>query len=180
MIRTRLYALSLALLLVPLSACGLADADPGGFTMSSESMEPTIKKGTRLSVRRTSDYDPRTGDIVLYRTPEGWRDTTAGDERVGRVIGTPESTVKCCGAGGRLELSGKALEEPYLAQPPASHKAFDIQVPRGRLWIMSDNRHIALDSRAYRDAPGGGTIEIADVIGVIEASHSSEAGAGAF
>ncbi|MFI6991424.1 hypothetical protein [Nonomuraea wenchangensis] len=33
MIRTRLYALSLALLLVPLSACGLADADLGGFTM---------------------------------------------------------------------------------------------------------------------------------------------------
>ncbi|MFI7633430.1 signal peptidase I [Nonomuraea sp. NPDC049400] len=137
--------------------------------MPSESMEPTIKKGASLSARRTSDYTPRLGDIVVFRTPEGWSNTTAGDERVGRVIGLPESTVKCCDTRGRLELNGKALDEPYLALPSASHVTFDVQVPRGRLWIMNDNRHVSRDSRAYRDAPDGGTIGIADVTGVVDA-----------
>ncbi|MEV4072037.1 signal peptidase I [Nonomuraea fuscirosea] len=170
MIRTRLSALSLALLLVPATGCGLVGSALGGFTITvpSESMEPTIKKGATVSAHRTSDYAPRVGDIVIYRTPEGWSNTTAGDERVGRVIGLPETAVKCCDARGRLELSGRALDEPYLALPPASHVKFDIQVPHDRLWIMNDNRHVARDSRSYQDAPGGGTIAISDVTAVVD------------
>ncbi|MET7327037.1 signal peptidase I [Nonomuraea sp. NPDC005650] len=172
MIRTCSRALSLALLLLaPAAGCGLVDSAFGGYavTMSSKSMEPTIKMGSRLPARRTADYAPRPGDIVVYRTPEGWSGTTAGEERVGRVIGVPESTVRCCDAKGRLELNGKALDEPYVAAPPASQVTFDVRVPSGRLWIMNDNRHVALDSRAYRDAPGGGTIATSDVTAVADA-----------
>ncbi|NJP94624.1 signal peptidase I [Nonomuraea sp. FMUSA5-5] len=170
MIRRRLRTLPLVLLLVAASGCGLADLALGGgtVTMPSESMEPTIKMGTTLSYRRTSAYVPHVGDIVLYRTPEGWPGTTAGEGRVGRVIGLPGGTVRCCDAEGRLELDGKPLDEPYVAAPPASAPAFDVKVPDGRLWIMNDNRHVALDSRAYQDAPGGGTIRVADVRGVVD------------
>ncbi|MGR6917452.1 signal peptidase I [[Actinomadura] parvosata] len=170
MIRTRLHALPLVLLLVAASGCGLADLALGGGTrtMSSESMEPTIKRGATLPLRRTSAYVPHAGDLVLYRTPEGWSGSTAGEERVGRVIGLPGGTVRCCDAKGRLELDGKPLDEPYLAASPASALAFDVKVPDGRLWIMGDNRHIALDSRAYQDAPGGGTVRVADVTAVVD------------
>ncbi|GAA4953909.1 signal peptidase I [Nonomuraea thailandensis] len=164
MIRTRLRALSLALLLIPASGCGLLGYT---VTISSESMEPTIKKGTSVQTRRVGDYAPRRGDIIVYRTPEGWNGTTAGTARVGRVIGTPGGTVKCCDAAGRLEVDGKALDEPYVASPPASHRPFEVRLPQGRLWIMNDNRHVALDSRAYQDAPGGGTVGVSDVTAVV-------------
>jgi signal peptidase I len=172
-IPTRLRALSLALLLLPVSGCGLVEVARGGFTVSisSESMEPTLKKGAHLSVRPIGDRVPRTGDIVVFRTPEGWTGTTAGAERVGRVIGIPESTVTCCDADGRLELNGQPLDEPYIARPPASDVTFDVRVPPGRLWIMNDNRHVALDSRAHQGAPGNGTIEVTDVVGVIDTSR---------
>lgn len=169
-IRTHLRALFLALFLVPAPGCGLVDSALGGFTVTipTESMEPTIKKGSRLSARRIANYTPRLGDIIIYRTPEGWSNTTAGDERVGRVIGLPENSVKCCDTRGRLELNGKALDEPYVVRPPASHVKFDVQIPRGRLWIMNDNRHVARDSRAYQDAPGDGTIGVSDVTAVVD------------
>ncbi|GAA2872006.1 hypothetical protein GCM10020220_071590 [Nonomuraea rubra] len=77
--------------------------------------------------------------------------------------------MKCYDTEGRLELNGNALNEPYLALPPASHTTFDIQVLRGQLWIMNDNCHVTLDSCAYPDTPGGGTIGTADVTAVVDA-----------
>ncbi|KAB8192806.1 signal peptidase I [Nonomuraea phyllanthi] len=179
MIRTRLPALAL-LLLLPASGCGLVESALGGFaiTVPSESMEPTIKKGSRLTVRRTDDYVPRVGDIVVFRTPQGWSGATAGAQRVGRVIGVPESTVSCCDDKGRVELNRAPLEEPYLMSPPASYVAFEVKVPRGRLWIMNDNRHVALDSRRYSDAPDGGTVGVADVMGVVDAPARQEVSGG--
>ncbi|MFF4196693.1 signal peptidase I [Nonomuraea sp. NPDC001831] len=149
----------------------MADSVFGTFkiSVSSKSMEPTIMQGARLPVRRTDgDYSPRLGDVVVYRTPQGWTGITPDVLLVSRVIGVPGSTVKCCDPAGRLQVDGKALDEPYLAAPPASHRRFDVQVPPGRLWVMSDNRHIALDSRAYPTAPGGGTISVSDVNGVVK------------
>ncbi|GAA3110486.1 signal peptidase I [Nonomuraea salmonea] len=171
-IRTRLSALSLALslaLLLPLSGCALVDVALGGYraTMPGESMEPTIRMGSLLTASQPGDYAPRTGDIIIYRTPEGWAGTVAGQRRVGRVIGVPGSTVKCCVTGGLLELNGKPLEEPYVTIRPSSRVEFDIRVPQGRLWIMNDHRHVSKDSRYYMDAPGGGTIGVTDVEGVV-------------
>ncbi|NUW44898.1 signal peptidase I [Nonomuraea rhodomycinica] len=179
MIRPRLSALSLVLLLTPVAGCASADLgifDRTGYTMTSQAMEPTIKHGAHMSVRRVGDaYVPRVGDVIVYREPEGWSVGTPDPERtyVSRVIGVPGSTVKCCDSHGRLELDGKALDEPYIAKPPASDLDFDVQVPRDRIWIMSDNRHSALDSRSHQDAPGTGTISVSDVVGVVEDPRGS-------
>ncbi|NUW33763.1 signal peptidase I [Nonomuraea sp. SMC257] len=179
MIRPRLSALSLVLLLTPVAGCASADLGIFGghtYTNSSEAMEPTIKKGAHMSVRRVDDgYVPRVGDIIIFRQPEGWSEGTPDPEAtyVSRVIGVPGGTVKCCDSHGRLELDGKALDEPYIAKPPASELDFAVQVPRDRIWVMSDNRHSALDSRAHQGAPGTGTISVSDVVGVVEAPRGS-------
>ncbi|MBN6054719.1 signal peptidase I, partial [Nonomuraea sp. RK-328] len=173
MIRPRLSALSLVLLLTPVAGCASVDLGIFGgttYTMFSEAMEPTIKNGARMSVRRVDDgYVPRVGDIIVYRQPEGWSDGPPDPKAtyVSRVIGVPGSTVKCCDDRGRLELDGKALDEPYVAEPPASALDFNVQVPRDRIWIMSDYRHSARDSRAHQDAPGTGTISVSVVVGVV-------------
>ncbi|MEV0195725.1 signal peptidase I [Nonomuraea sp. NPDC050691] len=179
MIRPRLSALSLVLLLIPVAGCASVDLGIFGrtsYTMYSEAMEPTIKNGAHMSVRRVGDgYVPRVGDIIVYRQPEGWSEDPPDRDAqyVSRVIGVPGSTVKCCDDHDRLELDGKALDEPYIAELPASALDFDVQVPRDRIWIMSDNRHSARDSRIHQDAPGGGTISVSDVVGVVEDPRKS-------
>lgn len=132
-------------------------------------MEPTIMAGTDVSPRSTDGhYAPHLGDIIVYRTPKNWTNVTPDQLRVSRVIGVPGSTVSCCDPQGRLQVNGKALDEAYLAAPPASQLRFEVQVPPGRLWVMGDNRHAALDSRAHLADPGHGTIETSQVVGVVD------------
>lgn len=137
-------------------------------SVSSESMEPTLKPDETLVVRKTSDYRPARGDVVLFHAPAYWRPSSPEAMYVSRVIGVPGSVVECCDARGRLQVDGAALEEPYLAAPPASRVKFSVRVPQGRLWTMSDNRDVALDSRAHQGDGGDGTIAVSDVIGVVD------------
>ncbi|MGP3920459.1 signal peptidase I [Nonomuraea sp. 10N515B] len=171
MIRQCLTLLSLAFILAPITGCGLANMALGRstFTVTSETMEPTIKNGSRVSARRTDDgYVPSLGDIVIYRAPREWSTTTSDGTYVSRVIGIPGARVKCCDAQGRLEVNRKPLDEPYLAELPASDLDFEVYVPRDRLWIMSDNRGVSLDSRAHTGDAGNGTIGVSDVVGVVD------------
>ncbi|GAA3197815.1 signal peptidase I [Nonomuraea roseoviolacea] len=173
MISKRLSALSLALLLTPVAGCASGLSDGSHYRMSSESMEPTLKKGARLAARPTDDgYVPRVGDIIVFRQPEGWSQGTS-EEQISRVIGVPGSTVRCCDGQRRLLLDGKALDEPYLGESPASSLDFERRIPPGRLWVMSDNRDVARDSRSHRDAPDGGTVGVQDVVAVITAPGGS-------
>ncbi|MEU4227143.1 S26 family signal peptidase [Nonomuraea sp. NPDC026600] len=65
-------------------------------------------------------------------------------------------------------MNGAPLDEPFVTRGPASDLWFDVKVPQGRIWIMSDNRRVSLDSRAQRDKAGGGTIGRKDVLAVVE------------
>ncbi|MEV4020009.1 signal peptidase I [Nonomuraea angiospora] len=166
----RMTAVALVLpVLIATAGCGLLSTAASGsrITMTSESMKPTIEMGEHLTVRRTADdYVPRLGEVIAF-IPDGWSGITPNAMHVSRVIGVPGSTVACCDSQGRLQVNGKALDEPYVAALPASQLQFSVQVPPGRLWVMSDNRHIALDSRAHRADPGQGTIAVSDVSGVV-------------
>ncbi|MFG6194490.1 hypothetical protein [Nonomuraea sp. JJY05] len=64
-------------------------------------------------------------------------------------------------AGGR--------RDPHGADEPHRRLRLRLRLAdsTGRLWVMSDNRHIALDSRAHRADPGKGTIAVYDVSGVV-------------
>ncbi|MGW6501306.1 signal peptidase I [Nonomuraea angiospora] len=170
MIPLRMVAVALVFpALIATAGCGLLSTAVGEFriTMTSESMKPTIEMGADLTVRRTDDYYvPRLGEVIAF-IPGDWSGITPDAMHVSRVIGVPGSTVVCCDSQGRLQVDDKALDEPYVAALPASHLQFSVQVPPGRLWVMSDNRHIALDSRAHRADPGQGTIAVSDVSGVV-------------
>ncbi|MCA2228198.1 signal peptidase I [Nonomuraea aurantiaca] len=172
MIRQRLTVLSLLLFLAPAAGCGPVDKALGRLTLtlSSESMEPTIKKGARVSARRTDDdYVPRRGDIVVYRAPDDWSQLTPGNTYISRAIGVPGDRVACCDdPKARLQVNGAPLDEPFVTRGPASDRWFDVKVPQDRIWIMSDNRRVSLDSRYQMDKAGGGTIGRKDVIAVVE------------
>lgn len=152
--------------------------------------------------------DPRAGDVVVFKGPDAsWNDElpdpassnpvllglqyagmAAGmaspheKDFVKRVIATGGQTVRCCSAGGAVEVDGKALIEPYVQNDfpftpgkldctttPASRRCFaSAKIAPGRLWVMGDNRNDSSDSRYHRDDPTdplGGQVPIGDVRG---------------
>lgn len=159
------------------------------FYIPSGSMEPLLSPGDRIAVARAS-LDPapvRRGDVVVFdgrgsfaplSSGRGW----AGDLARGavewlglvpsetvyvkRVVGVGGDHVRRCTTGGKIEVNGQPLDEPYLYPGDApSAQAFDVVVPPGRLWLLGDHRSESSDSRALLGAPGGGLVRADKVIG---------------
>lgn len=140
------------------------------FFIPSESMVPTLKVGDRVLVSRLSYrlHDPNRGDVVVFTSPFETGDKR--DERglpsrvvhtvlesvglrqpstedfIKRVVGLPGETVE--GKAGRVYINGRELEEPYLAEVPVGDFPAK-KVPKGKLWVMGDNRGRSSDSRVF-------------------------------
>jgi len=97
----------------------------------------------------------------LFGTPIGQTDY------IKRVIGVPGDRVKCCTAQGLVTVNGVPLHESSYVFPGAapSDIRFSIVVPKGRLWVMGDNRGVSDDSRMRQLDPGHGTIPESQVVG---------------
>jgi signal peptidase I len=164
------------------------------FWIPSESMHDTLWENDRILVSKLvpGPLELHRGDIVVFKDPGGWlpdqavpsvtgfgrvlndaltfvglRPVDAGQHLVKRVIGMPGDHVACTRASGQVTVNGVPLDEPYLA--PGSQPcgmAFSTTVPPGSLWVMGDNRDHSEDSRYHQGPPGGGSIPIANVVGV--------------
>ena len=130
--RFGLKVLSVVMVLPLLAGCVVVDRVAGRkqFNVPSEGMEPTIKKGSRVTAAMTrGEYVPKMGDVILFEVPKSWG--TAGT-RMLRVIGIPGATVKCCDNQRRMSVNKQPLEEPYIMESPASHNLFGpLVVPPG-------------------------------------------------
>jgi len=118
------------------------------------------------------------------------------NDLVKRVIATGGQTVRCCDANGNIQVSDhgtagpwRSLNEPYIDTPlpwtPGSpptdpndtlttldQRNFGpVTIPKGRLWVMGDNRAVSEDSRWHyeHDSPQHdamhSTVPISAVIG---------------
>jgi signal peptidase I len=86
---------------------------------------------------------------------------------VKRVIGVPGDHVACCNSKGQVTVNGVPLSESSYIYPgdAPSNLTFSIIVPKGRLWVMGDNRGDSDDSRYRTNDVGGGTIPESAVVG---------------
>src|SRR5262245_47494579 len=98
--------LMVLLLVMAVAGCGHGDATETGateqFTQGGVSMEPTVRAGQVITVRMvTGTYEPRRGDVVLFRSPGGrW-----GDHEVPllkRVVAVGGETIVCCDTAGKV------------------------------------------------------------------------------
>lgn len=152
--------------------------------------------------------EPAPGDVVVFSGPPSWaaeaslpgptswygRVFQAVGSVVGvappnekdflkRVIATGGQTVRCCDAGGHVEVDGRALDEPYLFEDfPFAAGSLDctsaivsqrcfgpVTLGPDQLWMMGDHRSRSGDSaQGCRGGSGGtcqGPISVDDVIG---------------
>jgi signal peptidase I len=163
------------------------------FFVPSGSMRPLFVDDDRILVQKISYWhgDVQRGDVVVFDDPGGrWLGSEGvprlspvqkalsevglyptGGHLVKRVIGIGGDRVVCCDPQGRVTVNGVPLsEKSYLLRGTApSDRPFDVTVPKGRLWVMGDNRSNSEDSRFHQDLPGGGTVPENDVVGKVYA-----------
>ncbi|MFB9557573.1 signal peptidase I [Streptomyces roseoviridis] len=135
------------------------------FSVPSDSMTPTLDVGSKVLAQRVDGADVKRGDIVVFQDPL-WGDVTM----VKRVVAVGGDTVACCGADGRLTLNGTPVDEPYLpAGKPASGQKFSVTVPAGNLFLLGDERHTSMDSRAHLQEAGRGSVPRSAVVARVDA-----------
>jgi len=134
-------------------------------TVAGGSMAPTYTVGQRLVVERLDGDEVRRGDIVLFDAPE----TDVKGAVIKRVVGVGGDRVVCCqgeGAGERVTVNGKPLDEPYVKDGIADGvRPYDVKVPARRLFLLGDYRKNSMDSRFYTSGGHQGTVADGAVLG---------------
>ncbi|MEV1145043.1 signal peptidase I [Micromonospora sp. NPDC049799] len=155
-------------LVVALTACGsVGEIRPDKrYRMSSASMEPTLSEGSPFvaEVVEPGNYQPRTGDVVVFTPPETWPSGELDEVWVFRVLAVPGDTISCCDPQDRVIRNGTPLDEPYARKteydPPAVFEP--VTVPAGNVFLLGDHRGLANDS-SYN-----GAVPVENVIGVVK------------
>jgi signal peptidase I len=149
---TLLGAGALALGVLVAAGLGLRRARLEPVLVAGGSMRPTLEPGQRIAVAPLV-RPPRRGDLVVVARsrptgapPSGSPDPSGGLEVVKRVVGLPGERVRL--AGGRLEVDGSPVPEPYLAGPPTQGE-LDLELGPAQYLVLGDHRMASTDGRDF-------------------------------
>jgi signal peptidase I len=141
------------------------------FFIPSASMVPQLQIHDRVVVSKLAYHlhDPHRGDIVVFNAPPQDQQprTTSHNpvirlfrdfgkavgvlqdqtEFIKRVVALPGETVE--GRAGHVYINGRLLQEPYLPPQTLTSDFAPVQIPRGSVWVMGDNRPNSNDSRYF-------------------------------
>lgn len=120
-------------------------------TEMGDSMRPTFRPGDRLLIEQIDATEIRRGDVVLIDPPERYM----AEPVLRRVIGIGGDHV--VGAGNRVTVNGKPLDEPYVTDTYEAPGVdpYDVKVPEGRLFVLGDHRANSNDSRYHLSEQSG-------------------------
>ncbi|UUU30602.1 signal peptidase I [Streptomyces sp. CA-210063] len=124
------------------------------YTVPTDSMAPTITSGDRILAERIDGAEIERGDVVVFR-----QETWGNAPMVKRVVAVGGDTVACC-TDGKLTVNGKKIDEGYLPEGEDAELTGipEITVPKGRLFLLGDERSGSLDSTAHLTEAGNGTV----------------------
>jgi len=160
------------ILIAPLIALFLTSFIFQSYQVDGPSMETTLYNNDRLLVWKLPktwskitghDYIPKRGDVVIF-VERGYGEID-GKQLIKRVIGLP---------GDRLVIKDNEVtiynkEHPNGFKPDKTlpygdvitetNNNVDMTIPKGKLYVMGDNRPGSMDSRAF------GPIDAKDIVG---------------
>ena len=163
------------------------------FFIPSGSMENTLQVGDRIAVNKFGALftDIKRGEVVVFGDPDNWLGNSAQSEDSGigavvktglitvgvlpdpakqylikRVIGVGGDNVVCCDTNGKLQVNGVSITEPYIFEGnKPSDMQFNVEIPKGFIWVMGDHRAASADSRFHPDSANNGMVPLSKVVG---------------
>jgi len=127
------------------------------FSIPTPSMAPYLNPGDRVLVTPLGYrlHSVRRGDVIVFKTPAKAR-ALGGNRLIKRVIALPGETVES--RDGKLYVNGKQLAEKYLPPATVTENVAKQTIPKGRYWVMGDNRGNSADSRFFGTIPRGSIV----------------------
>lgn len=142
------------------------------FYIPSGSMRNTLQENDRILVNRFIYRlrEPKRRDIVVFKAPEAA--SPEHKDFIKRLIGIPGDRIAV--SNGVLYLNGNPQDEPYIRQPmfyefpPEPYTVMDektwgklvdcnglqcIEVPKGKLFVLGDNRNNSNDGHRWGYLP---------------------------
>ena len=127
-----------------------------------DSMVPTLHENDYLIINRMvyRIKKNKNGDIIVFKSDLEATDGTNKD-LVKRVIGVEGDKVVI--TNGQVYVNDKLLNEPYLSEGMDTEGEMEVTVPKGKLFVLGDNREVSLDSRYDKV----GLVDVSDVEGKV-------------
>lgn len=125
-------------------------------------MDTTLAPNDRVIVTNLF-YTPHNNDIVVISHGAEYNSPI-----IKRVIATEGQTIKLDYENDRIIVDGTIISEPYLDGSTFGGIYADYEipevVPKGKVFVMGDNRKVSMDSRSSEI----GLIDVENVIGKAE------------
>lgn len=107
------------------------------------SMEPTYHNGDIILVDKVfyKKSTPEYNDIVVVK----YHVTAGEDQIIKRIVGLPGDRIEM--KNNKLYRNGELINEDYINEPMTTNEDFSYDIPKGKVFVMGDNRNHSVDSR---------------------------------